>query len=397
MRRLVETNLLPQKQSSFSLDELSRLYDVASSRISWARDSVFQFWGATSDSTANNKVVSDNTIPLQQQRPTPTSPVMDSEWWFWNIAFALLPAFMIGTYCEFIGQHDMHEFQRRQEIEELKRALGDDFVLPPDLVEEIPTESLVQRLRRIAREVELFFSGPASKDSEGESEGHSVEERKKVEVPQRVGTQVPVPAAQVVDGEDSSTETKPTTSSDSTEQSLLDRIVKLEAIVQKQQERRFNDVMLELDRIRQSGIRNRADEEVRDAYAHRLDQSNEEKQSSSSDTLGTWGTAVLENVTSAIERVQSLLQQQKELEAKGEIAPEPPGESNGSLTDAKKESQKSSDLSSERDNSSQSKDNDVMEGKKDEKPMVSELGRESGARNLSRERDSTKKPWWRVW
>ena len=400
MRRLVETNLLPEKPSSVSLDEFNRLYDVATSRISWARDTVFQFWNAPDSSTKAIEASTHHHQQQQQQRPISTGPVMDAEWWFWNIAFALLPAFLIATYCEFRGQPRMRAYERRREIEELKRVMGDDFIIPPELEEEVPIESFAQRLRKVAREVSFFFSGAAGELSEGEAGDGTAKEGKKEEDTQREGAKVSAPMTRAVDAKkDVSTETAPPTApsrDELTERSLLDRVAKLEAIVQEQRERRLRDVHFELDRLRQSGVQNRMDDEVRDSQLRRSKRNDEEKQSPGK-TLAIWSSITLENVNSAFEHVQSILRRKK-IEAKDETPGETTSDGKERGTDTKRESQKSSNLSSNSDASTQSKEINVLGGKK-EKPDVSEGRRETEAPTPSHlgGSDSKNKPWWKVW
>jgi hypothetical protein len=99
------------------------MLDLAQSRLAWARDQIFQYWNPDwkIQSTSRGAGTAER-LPSQQL------VVMDGRWWRWNVAFALLPAFLIGTYCEFRGQYLMYKYHQEQELRNLRRLMGDDFV-----------------------------------------------------------------------------------------------------------------------------------------------------------------------------------------------------------------------------------------------------------------------------
>ena len=107
------------------------LLDVATSRMTYVRQSIYQYWNPDYNNNNNNTnsdtSTASSTSPPRQVRTYKTGlVVMDTRWWIWNILFSLLPAAIITIYCEFRGKHQMYAFHHRLEVEQLQQILGED-------------------------------------------------------------------------------------------------------------------------------------------------------------------------------------------------------------------------------------------------------------------------------
>lgn len=60
-------------------------------------------------------------------RPARKGTKMDHRWWFWSLNMALLPAYCIALYCEFIGEPAMKIYHAKKMDEQRRKALGLDF------------------------------------------------------------------------------------------------------------------------------------------------------------------------------------------------------------------------------------------------------------------------------
>ena len=110
MRVLLEKNEL--SPAEFSHKKASHLLELAQSRLSFFRNKIYQNW---------------NPEYLQQQqqdkRPNKLDVVMDARWWTWNIAFALLPAVLIATFCELRGKPLVEKYRKQQRERQEKQLL----------------------------------------------------------------------------------------------------------------------------------------------------------------------------------------------------------------------------------------------------------------------------------
>ena len=79
-------------------------------------------------------------------------PVMDEEWWKWNVALALTPAIFVALVCEY-NRGDMLEYKRSEMMKANLKEYGDERV------EEVDAEMLKlnQRFFTIFLEIFSFF------------------------------------------------------------------------------------------------------------------------------------------------------------------------------------------------------------------------------------------------
>lgn len=112
MRVLVEKNELTAAE--FSHKKASHLLDLAQSRLSFFRNKVYQNW---------------NPDYMQQhKRPNKLDVIMDARWWTWNIAFALLPAVLIATFCELRGKPLVEKYRKEQKERQEKQLFSSDHL-----------------------------------------------------------------------------------------------------------------------------------------------------------------------------------------------------------------------------------------------------------------------------
>ena len=81
-----------------------KLMSLAQGRMSYLRDQLYAYWNPDYKKTGE-----------KLSAPPRTELVMDERWWFWNIAFALLPSALIALYCQFVIQPQMVARIRRNQ------------------------------------------------------------------------------------------------------------------------------------------------------------------------------------------------------------------------------------------------------------------------------------------
>jgi hypothetical protein len=129
---------------------------TAEERLTFLRDKIYSFWRSSSSSSSNNQSA------LLAGRPKKPTLQMDSKWWFWNILFALFPAFLVACYCEFIGKPDVMEYQRIMHIAAQKDLLGDNYNQEED--EQLKailqdSETFVTKAYDAIRDLTMYFWG----------------------------------------------------------------------------------------------------------------------------------------------------------------------------------------------------------------------------------------------
>jgi hypothetical protein len=294
MRRLVETNIVTKKPS-ISLKEFNKLYEVANSRLSWIRNKVFSIWNA--DYNTNTTTTATSTAK-EQKRPIRHGPIMDATWWFWNVAFALLPAVLIGLYCELRGEDLVVEYKRRKQLDDIRRVIGDDelvnaIVSDQKREEATPfTTRLWTMLDELSSKVTTLFLGKPSSSS-GQEEplsGSGDDGARPPCSPAKEQPALPVPGLSPAALGPTSTivstpstpnttppsacspediqaiTTPPSAYSPEDIQAILGRIEQLEVLVKDQQQRRTRDIQYQLERLNQSGVKNRIDDKLIDSF-----------------------------------------------------------------------------------------------------------------------------------
>jgi hypothetical protein len=255
----VKASLLPTR------DQASDVLNLAQSRVTWVRDKVYEFWGAsTGDATGGSS--SSAAAAAIPNRPVKKDINMDVRWWIWNILFALAPALAIGIYCEFRGQKLMHEYYTGLETEQIRRILGEDAVLDEWIVP--PPENFVVRIARFGREITAMLLSSMSGDDA--STPQAIEQpttrtpatvRKtaddSVVVPTRQDAPVPAPPS-------SAAKSKPSYKDD-----LVLRIEHLEALLLKQEQVRQRQIKYQLERLQQSGTQNRMEDDLIQKWTHK--------------------------------------------------------------------------------------------------------------------------------
>jgi hypothetical protein len=132
IRLLWETNQqLPTTNrfqgSGLAVAPAQDLLEVATSRLTYVRQSIYQYWNPDYHHNNNNNTSTASPSPPRQVRTYKTGlVVMDTRWWIWNILFSLLPAAIITIYCELRGKHLMYAFHHRLEVEQLQQILGEE-------------------------------------------------------------------------------------------------------------------------------------------------------------------------------------------------------------------------------------------------------------------------------
>jgi hypothetical protein len=131
---------------------------TAEERLTFLRDKIYSFWrGSSSTQSA-----------VDSGRPKKPMLQMDSKWWFWNIAFALLPAFLIACYCEFIGKPDLMQYNRMMHINAQKELLGDKYNQEEDEQLKLfmqDSETFATKVYDAIRDLTMYFLGQLVPDS----------------------------------------------------------------------------------------------------------------------------------------------------------------------------------------------------------------------------------------
>jgi hypothetical protein len=258
----VKASLLPTR------DQASDVLNLAQSRVTWVRDKVYEFWGA-STGDANGGSSSAAAASAVPNRPIKKDINMDVRWWLWNILFALVPALAIGIYCEFRGQKLMHEYYTSLETEQMRRILGEDAVLDEWVV--LPPENFVVRIVRFGREITAMLLSSMRGDDTSKPQ-HRVNDNTEqlaieqpttrtpttdkktaddsVVVPTRQDAPIPAPTS-------SAAESAPSYKDD-----LVVRIEHLEALLLKQERERQRQIKYQLERLQQSGTQNRMEDDL---------------------------------------------------------------------------------------------------------------------------------------
>ena len=127
MRRLVETNQMTARSNNFNPQGLLL---VAQSRLDFVRNRLYQYWNPDLPPPPNRVgTTTTAAIPPTSLRHK-QGPIMDGYWWMVNIGFALLPAVIIGVYCEVWGQYDMYEYHLQQEVQQWQKLHPNDIDTP---------------------------------------------------------------------------------------------------------------------------------------------------------------------------------------------------------------------------------------------------------------------------
>jgi hypothetical protein len=224
---------------------------------------------------------------------------MDTRWWTWNLSFAVLPAVLIGLYCEFYGKYIVYDFHRLKELETMKRLLlhnnndienDDDAMLllqDEELLQALlPTrpEHVGQRILRFWKVLQARMVGTSENVVEEEDNGTVVAVASDTDQPPTTRNQTVVTsrlAARVDDDvgghhdESTTPVTAPATlASDPasvvvTTQALLERIQRLEARLGDAQssstaahsDNNTRQWQHQVERLQQSDIHNRVEDE----------------------------------------------------------------------------------------------------------------------------------------
>jgi hypothetical protein len=250
----VERNLAVRKPLE---KRVSQFLEMAESRLTWARGQFFQLWDPE---WKKRSVKGMDGAAASASRSPQSLVVMDARWWRWNVAFALLPAMLIGTYCEFRGQYMMYKFHQEQELEQARRLMGEEYVeVHRDELIGTPPQNIVIRLLTALVELkELLLGAPThNPDSEPLTVLHSSNARAP---PQstviKSSIERPAETSQAV-------EPLRIAETGSLEQ-LQARIEQLEAVVRQNEHIRGSR---ELSKLSQSGVQNRMEESMLDSWA----------------------------------------------------------------------------------------------------------------------------------
>ncbi|CAB9516246.1 expressed unknown protein [Seminavis robusta] len=101
-----------QRRLTRQLDDFGQ---VANERIDFVRSKLLSFWGDASP-TAASTTSSSSSSTTSTRRPPKSELKMDGKWWFWNLAFASIPAILIAAYCELIAKPEMMEYNRQMHV-----------------------------------------------------------------------------------------------------------------------------------------------------------------------------------------------------------------------------------------------------------------------------------------
>jgi hypothetical protein len=250
----VERNLAVRKPLE---KRVSQFLELAESRLTWARGQFFQLWDPE---WKKRSVKGMDGAAASAARSPQSLVVMDARWWRWNIAFALLPAILIGTYCEFRGQYMMYKFHQEQELEQARRLMGEEYVeAHQDELMGPPPQNIVTRLLTVLVELKDFLLGASTHNPDSE--------------PLTVLNSSSAPAVPQSTVIKSSIE-RPAETSQAGEplriaetgslEQLQARIEQLEAIVRQKEHIRGSR---ELSKLSQSGVQNRMEEAMLDSWA----------------------------------------------------------------------------------------------------------------------------------
>jgi hypothetical protein len=126
IRLLMETNRVITTRNGNNLPRVgNKLLKVAQSRVSWLRNQLYTYWNPSyqpGDGSAFDTSIGDSRVP-STVRQFKQGAVMDGRWWVWNVVWAVTPALLIAGYCETRGKAAMRDFHRSQELVELKKVL----------------------------------------------------------------------------------------------------------------------------------------------------------------------------------------------------------------------------------------------------------------------------------
>lgn len=284
MRTLVETNQLQQNVLP-TRNQADDLVDLARSRVSWVQSKMYEFWNpdhvpasATAESSSSAGTAA---VAAAAQRPAKNDVIMDARWWVWNVSYALFPAFVIALYCEFRGQYLMHDYYEGLEQNQMQRIMGDDFVAQhADELAVPPPQNFVVRLGRVIQEVTDLVMGVGG-GGEQVAEGVAPVSRQSLGVGPTpvptapVATPVEPKSASAVNmtvaaGESNSTSITSNTSTDIAKDDLVGRIEHLEGLLLKQTRERKQQVDYQLERLQQSGTRNRMEDDLMEKWKHKM-------------------------------------------------------------------------------------------------------------------------------
>jgi hypothetical protein len=279
----IKASLLPTR------DQASDVLNLAQSRVTWVRDKVYEFWGASAGDANGGSSSSSAAAAAVSNRPVKKDINMDTRWWIWNILFAVLPALTIGVYCEFRGQKLMHEYYTGLELEQMKRILGEDAVLDEWVVP--PPENFVVRIVRFGREVTAMLLGSMSGSSIG-SDDHDARDddvnasipqnrvdgnRKQLAIEQPTTTRTPATVGKSANGltvvprqdaAPASSADDSTNTNSSYKDDLVQRIEHLEGLLLKQERERQRQIKYQLERLQQSGTQNRMEDDLIQKWKH---------------------------------------------------------------------------------------------------------------------------------
>jgi hypothetical protein len=272
-----------QKSTLPTRSQAEDVLNLATSRVTWVKDKIFEFWGAPAGdagakSSAAAKAVASN-------RPAKKDVNMDPRWWSWNILFALLPALTIGLYCEFRGQRVMHEYYTGLETEQVKRILGDDAVMDEWVVP--PPENFVVRIARFGREITSMLLDAIGSNNGDHDERHDDTSKPQhrvddnmpqLAIEQPITTHTPAAAAFKTDNElavprpdappVSSSANSSSTPLGTDKDDLVHRIEHLEALLLKQEQGRQRQIKYQMERLQQSGTQNRMEDDLIQKWKH---------------------------------------------------------------------------------------------------------------------------------
>jgi hypothetical protein len=254
----VERNLAVRKPLE---KRVSQFLELAESRLTWARGQFFQLWDPE---WKKRSVKGMDGAAASASRSPQSLVVMDARWWRWNIAFALLPAMLIGTYCEFRGQYMMYKFHQEQELEQARRLMGEEYVEAhrDELIGPNP-QNIVTRLLTVLVELKELLLGAST--------GTRNQDSQSVSVPVSHSSNAPAsPQSTVI----KSSIERPAETSQAAEphriaataslEQLQARIEQLESVVRHNEHIRGSR---ELSKLSQSGVQNRMEEAMLDSWA----------------------------------------------------------------------------------------------------------------------------------
>jgi hypothetical protein len=252
------------------------MLDLAQSRLSWARNQLYQYWNP--DWKNQGTAGGDGTAAGLSPQPL---VIMDGRWWRWNIAFALLPAILIGTYCEFRGQYLMYNYHQEQELCNLRRLMGDEFVEKhrDALIRPPPENFLIRSWNAIAELLELLRG-------RSDASGFSSESVPAADSPTAPATPNQSPSdSATVSGSSFAAQNSASPTAETTTtiepinvEQLAARIQKLEELLILQAHRRQEN---EFEHLQQSGVRNRMEATLIESWKRIVgnDSSDESKES----------------------------------------------------------------------------------------------------------------------